>query len=86
MNALISIRQFRIMIDDITINEIVRAIVDFELVFCKNHNLLMYFKFAMTVLDKHVTIEKIDDIDSFDFDFDFDDDLFDVENSISLFQ
>ena len=62
------------MIDDTTIDEIVRAIIDSELVFCKNHNLLMYLKFAMTI-EKAVTIKKIDTIDiSNSFDFESDDD------------
>ena len=37
------------MIEDTTIDEKVRAVVDSKLVFCKNHNLLMYLKFALTV-------------------------------------
>ena len=74
------------MIDDVFAKKTSRVVVDSKLVFCKNHNLFMYLKFVMTMSSKHVTIEKIDDVDSFDSSYDFDDDLFDVENSISLFQ
>ena len=90
VNAFISIRQSRIMIDDVFAKKMSRAVIDSELVFCKNHNLLIYLKFVMTMLDKHVTVEKIDDIDSksassnsFE---DSNDDIFDVENSKSIFR
>lgn len=47
VDAQISIRQSRIMIGDASIGEQVRAVTGPELVFCKDHNLLMYPKSAM---------------------------------------
>ncbi len=78
MNAFISIRKFKITIDDVSIEEIVREVVEFELVFCKNHNLLMYSKFVMTSSEKDSIVEN--ESNSFDSDSS-ENDLFDVENS-----
>jgi hypothetical protein len=72
-----SIRKSKIIINDISIDEIVREIIELELVFCKNHNLLMYSKFVMTSSEKNSIIEnKFDSSD-----FDSNDDLFDVNDS-----
>jgi sulfite reductase beta subunit-like hemoprotein len=79
VNAFISIRKFKIIIDDVNIDEIVREMIDFELVFCKNHNLLMYSKFVMTSFSEKNSIVK-NVFDSFDFDS-FSDDLSDVNDS-----
>jgi hypothetical protein len=78
VNAFISIRKFKITIDDVSIEEIVREVVEFELVFCKNHNLLMYSKFVMTSSEKDSIVEN--ESNSFDSDSS-ENDLFDVENS-----
>ena len=41
MNVIISIRNFNIIIKDSVIEKVIRKITEFELMFCKNHNLLM---------------------------------------------
>lgn len=48
MNIIISIRLFTIFIDDRTIDEKVREVIDSKLIFCQNYNLLMYFKLVIT--------------------------------------
>ena len=48
IDASISIRQFIIFIGDIFIGEQMRGIVGPEMVFCKDHNLLIYFKAVMS--------------------------------------
>ncbi len=80
MNASISIRKFKITIENVSIDETVRKVVDFELVFCKDHNLLMYSKFAMTSSsEKNLIVEDVSD--SSDSDDSSENDLFDVKDS-----
>jgi hypothetical protein len=78
VDAFISIRKFKITIDDVTIDETMRKVVSFELVFCKNHNLLMYSKFVMTSSEKNSIVEDV--FESSDSDFS-ENDLFDVNDS-----
>jgi hypothetical protein len=78
VNAFISIRKFKIIIDDVSIDETVREVIDFELIFCKNHNLLMYSKSVMIISKKNSIVEN--ESNSSDFDS-FSDDLFDVNDS-----
>ena len=47
MGAHISIRQSTILIGDRSVGEETRSVVGPEMVFCKDHNLLMYPKSAM---------------------------------------
>ncbi len=80
MNASISIRKFKITIENVSIDETVRKVVDLELVFCKDHNLLMYSKFVMTSSsEKNLIVEDV--FDSSDFDDSSENDLFDVKDS-----
>ena len=44
VNAYISIREFRIIIEDSTLDEIIREIIDSEMMFCNEHTLIMYSK------------------------------------------
>ncbi len=59
VDALISIRQSKIMIGDASIREAVRAVAGPELVFYKDHNLLLYPKLVMAVSTK-ATVEEVD--------------------------
>jgi hypothetical protein len=79
VDAFISIRKSKIIIDDTSIDEIVREMIEPELIFCKNHNLLMYSKFVMTSSEKNPIVEN--DSNSFDSDDSSDDDVFDVDDS-----
>ena len=92
VNALIFIRQSKIMIDDVNQSETVRAVVESKLVFCNDHNLLMYSKSIMTASSnkqrRHLQfrVEKVSFFDFFDSDdSDEENDLSDIENSIQSF-
>lgn len=84
MNVIIVIQNSKIMIKNLSFNENIHKIVESELFFCKNHNLLMYFKLIVTAL--HVTVKDAND-SSFKFneDFNFDDDVSMIENLKSSF-
>ena len=58
VDAHISIRQSTIFIGDRSIGEEVRSIVGPEMVFCKDHNLLMYPKSAMVSTDVRVAAKQ----------------------------
>ena len=92
VNVLIFIRQSKIMIDDVNQSKTIKVVVESKLVFCNDHNLLMYSKSVMTAFSnkqrRHLQskIEKISSFDSFDSnDSDEKNDLFDIENSIQSF-
>ena len=91
MNALIFIRQSKIIIDDVHQSEIVKIVVESKLVFCNDHNLLMYSKFVMTIFNNKQKSNfqlKVEEVNSFDSNSENDsdeNDLFDIENSISQF-
>ena len=53
------IRLLIIFIDDKIIEKQIRKIVDFKLIFCKNHNLLIYSKFAIIMFEKIIGKKKI---------------------------
>jgi hypothetical protein len=76
VDASISIRKSKITIGDVSIGETVREVVGPELVFCKDHNLLMYPKSAMASSGKMPTVEDESDSSSSDSS----DDLSDVED------
>lgn len=84
MNVIIVIQNSKIMIKNLSFNENIHKIVESELFFCKNHNLLMYFKLIVTAL--HVTVKDAND-SSFEFneDFNFDYDVSMIENLKSSF-
>lgn len=50
INAQLSIRNSKIEVDNLEIGEVVRAIVGPELVYCHDHNLLMFLKDFLPVL------------------------------------
>ena len=92
VNVLIFIRQSKIMIDDVNQKKTIRTVVESELMFCNNHNLLMYSKSVMTTLNnkqKRHLQSKVEKISFFDFsdsdDSDEKNDLSDIENSIQSF-
>ena len=81
VDARISIRQSTIMIGDATIGEKVRSVVGPELVFCKDHNLLMYPKSALAVPGR--IVEEIEDAsDSESSSSEEEDDLSDIEDDV----
>ena len=83
INARISIRQFTIIIEDAIIDEKVRSVVGPKLVFCKDYNLLIYFKSALTVPGRIIEeIENTSDSDSSSFSEE-EDDLLDIEDDAS---
>jgi len=72
------------MIGDVSVGEEVREVVGPELVFCKDHNLLMYPKSVMTTTSKVVEIDD-DDSDSSDS-FESEDELSDINDDPSANQ
>ena len=77
VDAIISIRQSSIMVGDASIGETIRTVVGPELVFCKDHNLLMYPKAALAAPSRIEDAESQSSSDSSD---DGDDELSDVED------
>ena len=77
------------MIDDVHQSETIKAVVESKLVFCNDHNLLMYSKFVMTISNNkqrnnfQFKIEKISSSNSNSENDSDENDLFDIENSIS---
>lgn len=66
VDALISVRQSKIMVGDVSIGEQVREVAGPELVFCSDHNLLMYPKSVVAVSTKarqpqHARVEEVDE-------------------------
>ena len=83
VDAFISIRKSKIMIGDTSVGETVRQVVGPELVFCKDHNLLMYPKSIMAASG----LDKIDDIDGDSSDSsDSEDDISDIDDPVPSFQ
>ena len=70
-----------IFINDKHINEKIYKIIKSKLIFCKDHNLLIYFKIVIIKLKilLKVIIEKINFLNFFE-NFNLNNDLFDVEN------
>lgn len=80
VNVIIVIQNSKIMIENFSFNENIREIVESELFFCENHNLLIYSKSIMTAL--HVIVKHADDsFFKFNKNFDFNDDVSIIENS-----
>ena len=71
------------MIKDVFIKKQVRAIIHLELIFYKNHNLLIYLKFVMPATK---VIKINNEFLSFDKFFEKSDDINNVNNSISSFR
>ena len=70
------------MIGDTIIDENIRAIVGSKLVFYKNHNLLIYFKSALTISGR--IIEEIEDTSNSNSSFlKKENNLLDIENDVS---
>jgi hypothetical protein len=86
VNAVISVRDSKITIEDSALKEITKNIVDFEMIFCTKHILIMYSKRALintsTATKKQKDEneqESFDDDDSSDHDS-FENDLSNIEN------
>ena len=59
VDAVISIKQFKIIIKNASKKKSIKEVTESELVFCVDHNLLMYFKTAISRIDKTITIEDV---------------------------
>ena len=83
VNAVIFIRQSKILLDDLEVGETVREIAGSELVFHKDHNLLMYSKTAFPITPGKGFVEEMKDVDFSESESsDSGDDLSDVKDSI----
>ena len=82
VNVVINIRSSFIQIDDITFHETVRIVIDFELVFSEDHNLLMYSKSNFSK-DFESKKEMKSHENEFEKKNDFDDDFDESENNLS---
>ena len=78
VDAIISIRQSAIIVGDTSLGETRRTVVGPELVFCRDHNLLMYPKSALAAPSRVEEVESQDSSDSSEDDGD--DELSDVED------
>ena len=81
VDAVIAIKQSKVMVGDVSVGEQVREVVGPELVFCKDHNLLMYPK-SVIELGKVEELESDgdDDDSSSSSESDEGDDISDVED------
>jgi hypothetical protein len=71
VNVVISIREFKIEVSDVSLRKIVRVIQESKLVFSSEHRILMYSK-------KRIARE-IDDFFESDESFEFENELFDID-------
>ena len=58
--------------------KVIEKVKDTKLIFCKNYNLLMYFKFLLII--SHVKIKKITESFLFNEKTNFEDDIFEIKN------
>lgn len=70
------------MIEDLKINEYIREVIKSKLFFCKDYNLLMYFK--LMIIISRVIIKKIFSFDD-ENEFNFNDNLLNIKNQKSSF-
>lgn len=75
VDAIIFIRQSKILIGDTSIGETVREVIGSELVFCRDYNLLLYLKAAMA---RPAQVEEVSELGSSSPDSDGSDDISDV--------
>lgn len=84
MNAVISIRDSKITIEDSALKEIMRDIIDFEMIFCTEHIFIMYSKQVLTKTANAKQKDESEQESSEDANFSnnnsSEDDLSDVEN------
>jgi hypothetical protein len=85
MNVVIFIRKFKIMIEDSSVRETAREMIDSKLVFCKDHNLLMYSKSIMIISRNLEHSEESDEFDSDKNSSDSENEISDVKDSASSF-
>ena len=71
---------FIIFIDDKIIEEQVRKVMSFKLIFCKNYNLFIYSKSVITIIFEKI-IEKEGDFSESN-NFNNENDLFDIKNEL----
>ncbi len=86
VNVIIAIRNFKILIENSLQEEKIREVINLKLVFCKKHNLLMYFKsaFAADKAKANAIYVKLNSKNSSSSDSK--NDLFEVEDFKSSFQ
>lgn len=83
MNVIIEIQQSIIQIKDSKIEEVIKNIIDLELVYHNDHNLLMYLKAIISLFSK-TTIEFDDNSSNFSASSSLRDELFDIEKVIRI--
>lgn len=85
VNAIITMRDSKILIKDSLQEEKIREVIDLKLVFCKKHNLLMYFKSVLAASKARVNTAYVKlNSESFSS-FDNENNLFKVEDFKSSF-
>ena len=86
MNAIIIMRNSKILIENSLQEERIREVTDLKLIFCEKHNLLMYFKsaFAADKAKANAVYVKLNSESSSSSDSE--NDLFKVEDFKSSFQ
>ena len=61
VDAKISVRHSSLMVGDVTMGEEVREVIGPEMIFCREHNLIMYPKSAMVRVLPKATVEEVSD-------------------------
>jgi hypothetical protein len=74
VNAILTIREFKIIIEDSVVREISRDVVESKMIFCREHTLLMY---SRKVFEK---IKKLSDIESKFSNDSSENELFDIKD------
>ncbi len=86
VNAIITMRNSKILIENSLQEERIHEVTDLKLVFCKKHNLLMYFKSVLAADKARVNAVYVKLNSESSFSFDSENDLFKVEDFKSSFQ
>jgi len=86
VNAIIAMRNFKILIENSLQEEKIREVIDSKLVFCEKHNLLMYLKSALAADKARANAVYVKLNSESSFNSDNENDLFKVEDFKSSFQ
>ncbi len=86
VNAIIIMKDSKILIENSLQEEKIREVTDLKLIFCKKHNLLMYFKSALAADKARANAAYVKSNSESSSSSDSENDLFEVENFKSFFQ
>jgi len=86
VNAIIAMRDFKILIENSLQEEKIHEVTDLKLVFCKKHNLLMYFKSVLAADKARANAVYVKSNSENSSSSDSKNDLFKVEDFKSSFQ